>query len=127
MIDMALEEGRASKAYDFVYKVIKDFEKEDQKKYKSYVKKLPMLIKTNGLGSALAFIYSKKEEKAYFKIYEQISEWLVNKNLVGGERNLIEAIVQENSYEYRIITNEVIELLTWMKRFVEGMIEDDNK
>jgi len=145
---MTLENGRASKAYNFVYEAKNSLTAEEQDKYKSYVKKLPMLIKVNGLGPAMAFVNSKSSKKskekenkentyskiekenkenAYSKIYKQIDEWLIEKNLVKNDGELIEEIIQKNSYEYRIITNEVLELLGWMKRFVETMIEGDNK
>ncbi|WP_161848545.1 type III-B CRISPR module-associated protein Cmr5 [Athalassotoga saccharophila] len=125
---MTLEDGRASKAYDFVFEAKQILKPDEQKKYKSYVKKIPMLIKVNGLGPTMAFINSKigeskREESAYNKIYVQIEQWLIYKKLIN--ENLISEIIRKNSYEYRIITNEVIALLTWMKRFVESMIEGD--
>ena len=75
-----LENGRASVAYKFAEEgksVPEGYEYKDTE-YKSYVKKMSVLIKTNGLGQTLAFIKSKrkKEEKkkknAYDLIYSQI-------------------------------------------------------
>ena len=66
-----LEKGRAEYAYNCVKEVInKGFEKE----YKSYVKSLPQMILSNGLGQTLAFIQAKSEpDNAYQKIYERIA------------------------------------------------------
>jgi len=32
-----------------------------------------------------------------------------------------------NPLEYRIVTKEVREFFIWLKRFVDGLIEDDKK
>jgi len=77
-------------------------------KYKSYVKKMPMLIKVNGLAATLAFILSKSgddsdDKKAYKKIGDQIIEF-INKNNNWSCRELkevVEKIVSLNSLEYR--------------------------
>jgi len=115
-------------------------------KYKSYVQKFPMLIKTNGLASTIAFYNSKKtktkkvnneekksgEEKnpynAYDLILYQLTEWLKQepKGILNGKlqnKDLIKAILELNSDEYRAVTNEVLSFLTWLKRFAEGLIE----
>lgn len=59
-----LEQGRAEFAYQCAQRAnANDHIKEE---YKSLVKKLPMLIKTNGLGASMAFFYSKaKDGKEY--------------------------------------------------------------
>ncbi|HDD35698.1 MAG TPA: type III-B CRISPR module-associated protein Cmr5 [Candidatus Desulfofervidus auxilii] len=139
-----IESGRAK----FAWKCAKDGEKISTKKdqidgewyedknYKSYVKRLPELIKTNGLGAALAFIFSKRQKdskkpkNAYDLIYKQIGEWLSkedNKHLWSGCNNsgeLIEKIISCNSFSYRALTIEVLAFLNWLKRFAEGLIED---
>jgi len=86
--------------------------------YKSYVKKIPMMILNNGLGATFAFIYSKKKEgNAYKLIYNQIQEWL------KANKDLVEWIINQESQEYRATTNEVLALFNWLKRFADGMIE----
>ena len=51
-----IEQGRAAFAYDCVNEIAQSAEEDLKKKYKSGAKKLPVLIKTNGLGQSLAFI-----------------------------------------------------------------------
>jgi CRISPR-associated protein Cmr5 len=71
-----LENGRA----EFAYKCVKEANKPDsnyrkkQSDYKSYVKKVPVLIQTNGLGNTLAYMLSKG--KAYKLIYQHLTNWL---------------------------------------------------
>jgi len=132
-----IEQGRANFAYKKVRKVLDEKDKKyNEKKYKSYVKKIPMLIKTNGLGSTLAYIKSKinsknDDGKVYGLIYKHITEWLEadEKRLIDVSDDLVQIIISLNSSEYRAVTNEVLSLLNWLCRFADGLIEgeaDDN-
>lgn len=100
------------------------------KEYKSYVKKIPMLIKTNGLGATFAFVFSKADEKSpYTLIYHQTKTWLNHepKGLIrlSNDAELAQEFVQRDSAEYRAITVEVLAFFTWLKRFAEGLIEGE--
>jgi CRISPR-associated protein Cmr5 len=124
-----LEQGRASFCYE---KVIEAKNKlgDNATDYKSYVKKAPMLIKTNGLGAALAFMKAKgKDGNAWSLIYQQITEWIENdtKALIntGGE-DLVKTVVSLETPDYRALTNEVLALFNWLRRFAEGLIKGDD-
>ena len=121
-----IEQGRAKYAFEAVKSVSDD---KLKKEYKSAAKKLPVLIKMNGLGQSLAFI--KQRNNGYDKLYEQIGNWLQTedtKQLVStGE--LVEQVIQLESPGYRQITVEALALLNWIRRFVDGLmtdVEDDN-
>lgn len=125
-----IEAGRADYAYNCV---VKANTIEKKKEYKSYVKKIPMMIKTNGLGATIAFIYSKKDNDiskvgyAYELIYNDIYNWLSKKSdkkYIEKDKELIEEIVKKDSFEYRAITNEILALFNWLRRFAEGMIDE---
>ena len=95
--------------------------------YKGYVKNIPVLIKTNGLGNTLAFMRAKKKD-AYDLLYHQFSEWLKKsecpcKTLPAG-KDLLEFVISQPSPVYRHITKELIALLTWMRRLADSLIED---
>lgn len=115
-----IEQGRAT----YAYKAVQAVNPSLQKEYKSSAKKLPVLIKTNGLGQSLAFI--KKRNSSYDKLYGQIGDWLQKedaKQLVPkGE--LAEQVIQLKSPIYRQATVETLALLNWIRRFVDGLIED---
>lgn len=143
-----LEQGRAKFAYDCALKgksilmkvnIETEWFKDD--KYKSYVKNIPMLIKTNGLGSTFAFIKSKGQKKnvempgtqknprnAYDLIYKQTAKWLKKdeKNLLDINENddLVDKIISLDSAEYRTLTVEVLAFFNWLRRFTDGLIED---
>lgn len=144
-----IEQGRAKTAYDCVVKAKEDIEqkiREDnkdesdeklkekidkkQKEYKSYAKKIPMMIKTNGLGATLAFIKSKRK-KTYDYIYDNIVEWLIQKDPkklleLKPNEELMDRVISINSPEYRAVTIEVLAFLSWLRRFAEGLIEGDD-
>ncbi len=93
--------------------------------YKSYVKKIPSLIQTNGLAATFAFMYSKKG--TYEVIYKQVEKWLKEERKIKkDEEELIRWMINLPSPEYRRVTNEVMGLFVWLRRFAEGMIEKDS-
>ena len=116
-----IENGRAEAAYNFV-KDVKD--KSYANEYKQYIKKLAPLIKSNGLGNTIAFVYSNSGNsnrgKAYKKIYRQLDEWGKEKKLI--ENDLLDEILSIDSRKYRHITKETLAILNWWRRFVDGEI-----
>lgn len=132
-VRQTLEQGRAYYAYQQVEAVA---DKGYAKEYKAYVKKMPMLIKANGLGAAVAFIHAKSKGKpnnsrqAYGAVYEQIAGWLKQdvKSLVDlSNQELTKAIILLGSGNYRAVAVEVLALFNWLRRFSEALIEGDIK
>jgi len=135
-----LEKDRAKFAYQCVVEV--NGNEKIKKDYKSYVKKIPMMILNNGLGATFAFIYSKKQKsEAYELIYKQVDDWL-NKDYKSTKCNktndcyegkdkdckevdLVRWMTCLNSQPYRATTNELLALFNWLKRFADGMIEGE--
>lgn len=121
-----LEQGRADIAYARVKEYV-DSNPGDStlSEYKSYSKKFPMMVKTNGLGAALAFILSKNS-KAYKRIHDDITAWLKEdlKKIVDlQQKPLLEQVVNmDDAARYRALTNEVLAFMNWHRRFTEGLI-----
>lgn len=104
-------------------------------KYRSYAKDLPMRIKTNGLGAALAFVRAKSSSggadgEAYRLLYEHLSDWLdtdarsyLLAPAVAESDDLVEQVVSLDSSAYRAVTREVLSLLSWLRRFADGLID----
>ena len=126
-----IEQGRAN----FAYTCANQVPKELKESYRSHVKSFPMLVKTNGLGAALAFLFSKrdKEQGVYEMVGNSIVDWLKNdekyKNYGLGKlsdlKSLTEGVVGINSPEYRALTIEVLAFFIWLRRFAEGLIEEE--
>jgi CRISPR-associated protein Cmr5 len=117
-----LENGRAEFAYKCVAEV------KTCSDYKSYVKKVPVLIQTNGLGNTLAYMVSKG--KAYDLIYEHLTSWLSKEECgckaLPDHTDLLEFVVSQPSMVYRQVTTECLALLNWLRRLAEGMIEGED-
>ncbi len=129
-----IEEGRAIFAYNCVENVYNNSSNKIAKENKSYAKKIPTMIQNNGLGPALAFIYSKGNEKenekdknAYSILYKNIEDRLKSEEvrLLGMDENLIKSILEMDTVSYREVSIEVLSLFSWLRRFVDGMIEGE--
>ena len=109
-------------------KIVNHYKKLNEN-YRSYVKRLPQMILSNGLGQALAFIYSKKKMwNAYDFLYFHISQYLESEIPARippkeKDKDLAEWVISLDSLQYRYVTEEVLAFLNWLKRFAEGMIE----
>ncbi|WNS77426.1 type III-B CRISPR module-associated protein Cmr5 [Bacillus sp. DTU_2020_1000418_1_SI_GHA_SEK_038] len=119
-----IENGRAAYAFGEVKRIVESGN-HNNKKYRSYVKKIPSLIQVNGLGQTLAFCFQKKKE--YLAIYQQIHRWLKETHgeyFIDESKELVEVVVSLKSSEYRMLTMETIALLNWMRKFADGMINE---
>lgn len=129
-----IAQQRAEFAFNAVTNAKDRLNGDSAKSYKSYVKKVPMLVKTNGLAAALTFVFSKSggNHTPYGLVLEQVREWLSKNNnelleLYNDDSNsLIQQILKLNGKSYRTITLEVMALFTWLKRFADGMIDGES-
>ena len=118
-------------------KKVIDFYKSLVKNYHSYVKKIPALILSNGLGQALAFVKAKSEKgNAYDLIYKQLTEYMKSEYTTRiqmphdnelQDNELIDWIISCDSSTYKYITQEILALLNWLKRFAEGLIKEEEE
>lgn len=134
-----LENGRAEFAYKCVEearKPVPSYKSDLAGDYKSYAKKIPVLIQTNGLGNTLAFIKSKgkahdkkNKNNAYDLIYDQLTKWLKTGNggcaVILPENDLLQFVISQPSTVYRQITSETLAFLNWLRRLAEGILEGD--
>ena len=130
-----LEQGRAAYAYQCAEEAKKSLGKKG-KEYKSYVKKMPMLIKTNGLGATVAFALSKgskdgrvNSKEGWGLIYNQLTTYLLevspNKLFDFKKDELAKTLTTINSFEYRATTIDILAFLSWLRRFADGLIEGE--
>lgn len=131
-VRMGIENGRARYAFETVSRFVEKNNQQEKKlkEYRAYVKKLPAMIQVNGLGQTLAFCTAAKSE-VYRELNRQIHDWvkqkqpdLLDRFRENMDMKLVQIVVSMNSNEYRIISNEVLALLSWMRRFADGMIRD---
>lgn len=126
-----LNRKRAGESYiNFNSYLSNDITKENKKKMRSYCRKLPVLIKTNGLLTTLSFIKAKtNDENEYSYIFSWLKSWLNGLNNDNKEKNeekedIIKKLTEMDNYKYMIYTKEAIEISIWYKRHAEAMIEN---
>lgn len=114
------ERERALKAYEAVKEAIKE------KEFKTYAKKLPVMVMTNGLPATLAFIQSKTKDgkNAYKKLLEILKQCLVQNGFVPVGNNFLKEVLALDSTSLRHATREVLALAQWIKRLADALIED---
>lgn len=117
---------RAKYAFNMVAKVSEN-NSDFQNNFKSYVKNVPMLIKTNGIAATFAFVKSKSknENNEYNIIYDLVDIWLRTemKNPIIQENShteLSKALIDMSPSDFKRATKEVLALFVWLKRFAEG-------
>ena len=116
-----LERDRAKFAYNRVEEVAED-RSVKHSEYKSYCKKIPSLIQTNGLSATFAFMNSKGG--TYKTIYNQVDSWLIDRYKGDGdldnEQELMKKLLTLESTKYRKVTIEILALFNWLRRFADG-------
>lgn len=115
----SLEQDRAAFAWDAV-KVVKD--KNFEKDYKSLVKKVPVLIMTNGLGNTLGYLKSKGK-KQHEELIKNIDGWTTKREFGGGDT--LEWIIDGRTSSFQVMqaSREVLCMLNWLKRFATAELE----
>lgn len=119
-----IEQKRASKAWQLVNEVKGENYKD---KYNSWAKKLPILILSNGLGPAIAFLRSKNRDELK-ALYDHLAEWLKNNVSWSDSSNeLVERIIKSDSVIYKQATVEALAFTKWLSRFADALLEKEER
>ncbi|HHP51031.1 MAG TPA: type III-B CRISPR module-associated protein Cmr5 [Moorella mulderi] len=111
-----IEGGRAR----FAYACAEEGSRKEN--YRSHVRKLPSLIKTNGLGAALAFVSAKAEkDETYRLIRQHIERWLQTRKLIRQGEPLVKQVISLELADYRAVTEEVLAFSRWLTRFADAL------
>jgi len=97
----------------------------NKEKFRSHIKDVPMMIMTNGLAAAFAFVFSKQQkDQAYHHIENITKDWLKNEGIIEIEddEQFHEVLIKQNPEQYRRCTREIMALYTWLKRYADGLI-----
>ena len=126
MSKQTLEQRRSQHAWKAV-QTIKSQPEKSRKDLAGHAKKLPMRIKSSGLGQALAFLNAKLNKDNL--LHEQLSLWVLTERCIKApdSKGLLESLVKGNSDQLRRSTEEVLAWLEWFNRFAEaeGLKADD--
>lgn len=95
---------------------------------KSYLRRLPVMIQTNGFGQAVAFYYSKQKNNAYKAIYILLEQWICEvctRKIYSGtheQPKLLSALTAGSRDAYIQATTETQALLVWARRFGDALL-----
>lgn len=111
-----------------------------QAKFKAYLQSLPAMIQINGLGQAIAFYRSRfsspidlkdDSQKAYHKLYELISDWLIGGELgvykAAPNTDLLQQLTSQDMHQYQRAQVELLQYLGWLKKFTLAYVETEAK
>lgn len=126
---------RAKYAWEECIEKAKDGKPHVPQDYVSLARSFPVMVLTNGLGQALAFLLSK-ESRPHQMLANQLALWLCGTHPVpglpiypiGGQGDgsqLMRAIYNGDSTTLRRATAETLALSEWIKRFAEAEKEPD--
>jgi CRISPR-associated protein Cmr5 len=122
-----LEQLRAA----FAWRCVSRRSGEDKfQDYRNLAKSAPALVAANGLLSALLFFASKKGG-AHERLLEDLAEWLGERRMPGKQsitdaKTRWLALVQASPAEYREASEEVLQVLRWIRQFAAAAGSSSN-
>lgn len=128
----SLDQRRAQHAWQAVEQA-RELGPNAKKDFARETKRLPVRIKTAGLGQALAFLNAKaksdkdKGEDARGRLLVALGDWILKERRLASQPNgaiaqdsLIQAIIHGNASLLRRATEEALLYLQWLTRFSEA-------
>lgn len=124
-----IDQDRAQYALEQIQKIAQGSQTR-QAEARRYITSLPALIRTNGLGQALAFYRTKGRDSSHEAIYKIVGQWLCapdSKGRVFHEHgdDALTAITRSDVYCYMAAQNEALALLEWLKKFAVALLENE--
>lgn len=117
-----LQQRRAADAWDAVEDVGRILNEKMRREYGSLARGMPSLIRSDGLGHALAFLLAKaasERMKPHFLVYEHVSKWVCAEHGYSYTDD-ISWLLKLSTLDYRRATVEALAYLQWLKRFAEA-------
>ena len=118
-----LDQRRAQHAWKAVERTRSLRSKDDQETFAREAKRLPVRIKTSGLGQALAFLAAKSKSDL---LLVALGDWLLQERRLVPPPNpvdkysLIQKIINGDANLLRRATEEALLYLQWLTRFSEA-------
>lgn len=123
-MSQTLDQKRAAMAWQYATVGMNQFGKE----YKGLAKGAPALIMNSGLMPTLAFYNGKGKAAQHLldDLIRGLSKRLAEQELKAGQGGLLfpkfmEALQKSDSREYLRYTDEALELLKWIRQFVDAV------
>lgn len=100
--------------------------------YKSLAEGTPATILMCGLGQTVAFYLAKKKEPHFDRLLINLATWLLagysdpSLTKYDGKtgEDLLDYIMSQDRDRYRMLTEEALEYLNWLKRFAKAKSDE---
>jgi CRISPR-associated protein Cmr5 len=129
MPEQTLQQKRAAYALEKVQHYARTLNDDAKKKFKTRASELPFMIHTNGLGQALAFFRSKRDDKdkdGYKYLYDILDAWLIQEQRpFAGKTDALAGVTQCNRATYLTAQAEAMMLMDWVKKFASAFMEGE--
>lgn len=126
------EQQRAKSAYTRIENTANSFQgdeksiKTQKNEYGSMAHKLPVIIRSAGLAQALAFVNSRGKNP-HHALLDDIAHTLSNVNNQFSNLNNRDSLAERSHKaqlsEYMKLTQEILAICLWYKRFAESILE----
>lgn len=129
-----LDQQRAAFAWKCVSRQRKELGVQHWEKYRTLAKGAPALIMNSGLMPTLAFYKSKEKEKAPEELLNDVSVWF-GQRFAGRKdyqpmpikfEDVMNRLHQSSSAFYMEVTDEALEILKWIRQFVDAVPQGGN-
>lgn len=143
---MSINDARAQNAFEFIQSI--SGSNKEMKEFRSLARSFPAMVQNNGINIAVAFLLTKSER--HKKLYDCLAKWLVGRDLIKSEELKValkalecsnndqgsnpnhrlaftKSLIELEREEYRLVSQEVMEYASWIKRFAEGRWAKDGK
>ena len=122
-----MDQERAEYALNKITEIEQGSDNTRKEEMRRYITGLPALIRTNGLGQALAFYRTKGQGSNHEAIYHLVGTWLCSAESKGRifseHADVLTAITRSDVHPYMAAQNEALALLEWLKKFAVAMLE----
>lgn len=124
-----IEQRRAEAAARAVSSVSKD----QAEAYAKFIRKVPSMLTTQGLGQTVAYLRSKQDQRTAKDALKHLRKWLTSSDgLIGwpeGDDDAFQAqIAQCDNASYYLALGEAITYVGWLKRLSQArLLELQNK
>jgi CRISPR-associated protein Cmr5 len=129
-----LDQQRAAYAWERVSKQRTELKDKEWEKYRALAKGAPALIMNSGLMPTLAFYKSKEKEKAPEELLNDVAAWF-GRRFAGRKdyhpmlikfEDVMNRLHQGSSAFYMETTDEALEILKWIRQFVDAVPQGGN-
>ncbi|MBN1547547.1 MAG: type III-B CRISPR module-associated protein Cmr5 [Syntrophaceae bacterium] len=108
----------AQRAFTCIKNRTTNADANQKKEFARFTKRFPTLIHTCGLCQALAFAQAKQQND-----YLEDIATVLNRKPVD---NLLQMVPQVPVTDYMSLTREMINAASWLKRYAEALMDDDD-